>query len=235
MKLETLSYVLFAGLLGLLFSWKEPLPRIFLIGDSISMQYEPFLKEYLKGAAILESRRDIADAKFDLDVPRGRNGGDSKKVLSFIKTALATPTFDKPNYMLLNCGLHDIKRSPNDDKYQVDSMSYRRNLKDICRLLDDHGIQLIWIRSTPVIDSVHNPRSKDFKRFSSDLNKYNSIADEVFLQNNVPAIDLFSFSKSLGRDAIIDHVHYSVPASRKQAAFIGGRINELFNQLGYYN
>ena len=227
MKLKALLYISIVGILGLVLSWCDPTPRIFLIGDSISMHYEPYLKDYLGGAVQLETRRDTEEAERDLDVPRGRNGGDSEKVLGFLKGVLGTPAF-QPDYLLLNCGLHDIKRFPAEDcRYQVDSVSYRANLEEIYRLLCKHDIQLIWVRSTPVIDSVHNPRSKDFKRFSSDLNAYNEIADDVFGKLDVPVIDLFSFSESLGRDAITDHVHYSAPAARKQAAYIGDHIKEL--------
>lgn len=226
MKKTTLLHIALTGVFGLLLSWQQPISRIFLIGDSISIHYEPFLKEYLKGVATLESRKDISDAEANLDIPRGRNGGDSNMVLKFLEAALKNPLF-QPDYLLLNCGLHDIKRSTDHFKYQVDSTAYRHNLGEICGLLKEHDIKMIWIRSTPVIDSVHNERSKSFKRFLSDIEDYNRIADEVCKKNGIPVIDLFSFSKSLGRNEVIDHVHYSVSAREKQARYISEKIKQL--------
>lgn len=229
MKKTKQLFIALIGTLGLLLSFQQPLPQIFLIGDSISMRYEPLLKEYLKGTAHLESRKDHAIAEEDLDVPKGRNGGDSGMVLKFLKSALKDPRFT-PDYLLLNCGLHDIKRSVKTQlSYQVDSASYRSNLEKIYNLLNERNIQLIWVRSTPVIDSVHNKRSKSFKRFSADIERYNAIADDVCRKHNIPNIDLFTFSKSLGRDAVIDHVHFSKPTSKKQAFYISEKIKTILN------
>jgi hypothetical protein len=45
----------------------------------------------------------------------------------------------------------------------------------------------------------------------------------------VPLIDLFSFSKQLGEDQFIDHVHYNETARTLQAAFIAGAVQTIIN------
>ncbi|WP_257669409.1 SGNH/GDSL hydrolase family protein [Parapedobacter tibetensis] len=213
----------------MLLAWKNPLPNVFLIGDSISIQYGPYLQEYLKGIAQLERKEDDGSAAKNLDIPTGANGGDSRMVLAYLKKKAADPDF-KPDYLLLNCGLHDIKRDVNGAGTQVDSAAYRQNLQEIHRLLSEKGIQLIWMRTTMVIDSVHNQRSKAFKRYTADLDSFNRIADEVCQANGVPAIDLYHLSVSLGREQVIDHVHYSDSGRIAQAAYIAGFLQNYLTQ-----
>lgn len=213
-------------------AWQPAKPRIFLIGDSISMEYGPYLKKYLRGIAYLERKEDDGSAAKNLDVPTGANGGDSRMVLSYLRRKVADPDF-KPDYLLLNCGLHDIKRDVSGKGTQVDSTAYRQNLQEIHRLLSDQNIQLIWMRTTMVIDSVHNQRSKAFKRYAADLESFNQIADEVCAEKEIPVIDLYRLSVALGRKEVADHVHYKVPARMAKAGYIAGFLQSYLTVNGY--
>ena len=62
------------------------------------------------------------------------------------------------------------------------------------------------------------------KRYAADVTAYNSIADEVFTQNNIPEIDLFGFTQKLGTAQFIDHVHYNEKTRALQAAYLAGYI-----------
>lgn len=205
------------------------LPKLFLIGDSISIQYGPYLQEYLNGIAELERKEDDGSAEKNLDVPTGTNGGDSRMVLAYLRKKVTDRAF-KPDYVLLNCGLHDIKRDVSNTGTQVDSGAYRQNLLAIHNLLSTHGIQLIWMRTTMVIDSVHNQRSNAFKRYAADLDAFNRIADEVCAAKKIPVIDLYSLSVALGREEVIDHVHYTVPARIAQAGYIAGFLQNYLTK-----
>jgi len=111
MQKITLYYWVLASFICvvLLASWHNRLPKIFLIGDSISIHYSPYLEMYLKGKAVFDRKKDNGLAENNLDIPQGANGGDSQMVLSYLKIKMNEPDF-KPDYLLLNCGLHDIKR-----------------------------------------------------------------------------------------------------------------------------
>ncbi len=222
-KLSMLFVVLFITL-----AWHKPLPKLFLIGDSISIQYGPYLKEYLKGTVNFERKEDDGSGMKNLDVPTGANGGDSRMVLEYLKVKLNDPGFN-PDYLLLNCGLHDIKRNTETQKIQVNEEDYKNNLAEILTLLRENEIQLIWIRTTPVVDSIHNSRAKAFQRFASDLKTYNNIADELFTKEKIPMIDLNGFTEKLGVDQFIDHVHYNETTRAQQAAFIAGFIESYLN------
>ena len=204
-------------------AFTKPRPKLFVIGDSISIQYGPFLEKYLHGTIQYERKQDDGSAEINLDIPMGANGGDSRMVLSYLQTKVKDPNF-KPDYLLLNCGLHDIKRNPFSKVIQVEKKEYGVNLNAICKLLKAKNIELIWMRTTPVIDSIHNKPQMAFFRYDSDVQDYNKIADEIFVKNRIPVIDLYGFTKQLGVEQYADHVHYKEEARSLQAAFIAGFI-----------
>ena len=207
-------------------SWSPSKPKLFLIGDSISVQYWPYLKENISYMADIDRKNDDGQAEKNLDVPTGANGGDSRMVLEYLRAKFRDSSF-KPDYLLLNCGLHDIKHDPKTGVIQVKEEDYRSYLNEIVRLLKKNKVKLVWIRTTWVIDDVHNKKSSSIRRYEADVLKYNAIADEVCQKNKIPAIDLYTFSKQLGAEQIIDHVHYSKPAQALQAAYISGFMQKI--------
>ncbi|WP_373513954.1 SGNH/GDSL hydrolase family protein [Persicitalea sp.] len=216
------------SLLGILLfgSMTVSLPRLFVIGDSISIQYGPYLEKYIQSTWLYTRKSDNGQAAKNLDLPMGANGGDSRMVLEFLKFKMQDKTFH-PDVMLLNCGLQDIKRDAATNAIQVDSASYRANLKAILAMLRVRDIHPVWMRTTPVEDERHNSRSKAFKRYARDLDAYNAIADEVMAQNDVAMIDLYAFTKKLGSEHFIDHVHYDETTRAAQAAYIAGYLHAV--------
>jgi lysophospholipase L1-like esterase len=215
--------LLYSTIVILITGLSGPLPKLFLVGDSISIQYGPYLEEYLQGVVTYERKLDDGQAGKDMNVPAGANGGDSRMVLEYLRAKFRDNNF-RPDYLLINCGLHDIRRDVLSKDIQVGATEYRENLEAIINLARQKQIQLVWIRTTPVVDSIHNSKSRSFHRFSADLELYNQIADEVFSRYDIPAIDLFSFTMHLGEEQFIDHVHFSEPARGLQAAYIAGFI-----------
>jgi len=82
--------------------------------------------------------------------------------------------------------------------------------------------KLIWIRTTPCDEAVHNRAGMTFHRFSADCDAYNRVADQIMAELNVPVIDLYAFTLNLGDDLYCDHVHFQEPVREKQAAFLAG-------------
>ena len=89
-------------------------------------------------------------------------------------------------------------------------------------------VKLVWVSSTPVVDSIHNKRVPFF-RFEKDLITYNKAADSIMYQAHVPIIDLFMFTKKYIPDAYLDHIHYKKEIREKQADFIAGSLSAIFN------
>lgn len=222
-------WIFVLGMAVLLVGWQSARPSVFLIGDSISIQYGPYLEKYLEGTIDLSRKQDDGQAAKNLDVPVGANGGDSRMVLEYLKKKLKEPGF-APDYLLLNCGLHDIKHNTPDEKIQVAEEEYRKNLQEIIQLVGEKKIRIIWMRTTPVVDSIHN-KSKGIKRYATDVATYNQIADNIFSRKKIPMIDLFTFTQKLGNEQFIDHVHYNESTRSLQAAYIAGFLQDyILNQ-----
>lgn len=221
---NTFKIIMGAMLLVVLCSFVAEKPkRLFLLGDSISLQYGRDLQNFINGKYIIERKTGDSAAFVNLDLPVGSNGGDSRMVLKYLRMKIKEPSFN-PDLFMLNCGLHDIKRDPKTNKIVVEEADYRKNLEEIYSLINQKKIPMIWIRTTGIIDSIHR-KNKGFSRFNKDIEDYNQIADEVFSARHVPEIDLYTFTESQGDNRFVDHAHYT-PAIRKlQAAYIAGFIN----------
>ncbi|MFP4441693.1 MAG: SGNH/GDSL hydrolase family protein [Spirochaetia bacterium] len=193
---------------------------IFVIGDSISIHYGPYLEIYLKNG-FTYSRKTGEDGLIDLDNPRGANGGDSSMVLEYLGGDLP---FNRPDFLLINCGLHDLKTDPDSGKKQIPINRYRENLEKIAVAAQTAAGQMVWIRSTPVHDETHQSKGKPFNRYNQDVIRYNRTADEVMREHGIPAIDLYGFTINIEENLYCDHVHFTIPVRKLQAAYIAGWI-----------
>ena len=208
-------------------SFKDKCPKVFVIGDSISIHYGPYLKNSLVGFFNYDRKRDKGQALKDLDNPVGANGGDSEMVLAYLKE-LQNDTNFKTDYLLVNCGLHDIKRASSNDSTQVSLKKYMDNLQSIIFISEEMKVKLVWVNSTPVLDTIHN-RRVPFFRFEKDLLAYNKTADSLMELSNIPIIDLNTFTNKYIPNAFIDHVHYKTDIREKQADFIAGNLTAILN------
>jgi len=205
----------------------ESLPKLFLVGDSISIYYTPYLETDLSGnySFSRKTSRAVESIKDQLSDPNVQ-GGNSRMVLDYLEKRYAETNF-APDIVLINCGLHDIKRIPQTDAIAIDSTEYRANLEKMTALIRKHHGTIIWISTTPVDDKRHNELSKEFYRYNRDVVKYNEIARGVFTRANAPIIDLYTFTKQLGPDHYIDHVHWDESTRVQQAAYIAGFLAAL--------
>jgi lysophospholipase L1-like esterase len=195
--------------------------RVYVLGDSISIHYGPYLQRHLSGVMDYSRKEDEEEALLNLDNPQGANGGDSSHVLAFLKAKAASGRIDA-DVLLLNCGLHDLRTDPATGTKQVPLVRYQENLRSIVQLVRTMKLELIWIRTTPFDEDLHNRRCDEFHRFAADGTAYNRAADRIMAEAGVPAIDLYSFTLNLGPDLYCDHVHFHEPIREKQGEFIAG-------------
>ena len=143
------------------------LPRVLLIGDSISMGYTLSTRTLLAGKANLHR------------IPQ--NGGPTKNGLAQIDKWLGTGKWDVIHF---NWGIHDLKFMP-DGKRQVEAADYENNLRTLVARLKQTGAKLIWASTTPIPEGELNPS----RRFGS-VQEYNAIAARVMSENGIPIDDL---------------------------------------------
>jgi len=210
----------------------QPLPRLYVIGDSISIHYGPHLEQYLAGhyRYARRSQQGDADYNLNLDVPVGTNNGDSRMVLEYLTQLQAGGQFH-PDILLINAGLHDIKTDPQTGQRQISAADYRTNLQAIATLAKKLAGHVVWLTTTPVDDAIHNAAS-GFHRFAKDVDACNTAAHEVMPAAGIPLLDLFAFTNSLGlsgKDLYADHVHFPEPVRQLQAAYIAGWATAKFD------
>ena len=199
---------------------------IFIVGDSISIQYGPYLARFVDGRFLYNCKGGDAEARRNLDQPAGANGGDSGMVRDYLAACLADGKL-QTDILLLNCGLHDIKTDPATGRCQVELADYEKNLRWIVERVGQAGIRLIWIRTTPVDETRHNSRQKAFSRYEKDQAAYNAAADRIMATASVPVVDLEQFTLRCGEPLFCDHVHFTAPVREKQAAFLAGYLDAM--------
>lgn len=195
--------------------------KLYVIGDSISIQYGPYLQEALQGVMHYARKEGEAEALLNLDHPQGANGGDSGMVLAFLRGLHAQGGLDA-DLLLVNCGLHDIKTNPQTGQRQVPLDRYQENLQGIIAVAQGMVPAMAWIRTTPCDEQVHNHPSMSFHRFAADGVAYNAAADAIMAAAGLPIVDLYTFTRNLGPDLYCDHVHFHEAIRTQQAAFLAG-------------
>lgn len=200
------------------------LKKLFVLGDSISIHYGPYLEKLCEGIYAY-SRKTGEEGFDDSDFSQNNNGGDSRMVRRFTQWMSDN---GKLNYdvILLNCGLHDVKLTASG--HQVEKEEYLQNLTEVIELFKNNGCKIIWVRTTPVFDEVHNKKGGTFTRSGSDVEAYNAIADVLMDRREIPVIDLFSFTMPYLPDGYADHVHFKEPIRSAQADFIFSEIQKTF-------
>ncbi len=177
----------------------EPgLPRVLLIGDSISMGYTLPVRELLKGKANLHR------------IPA--NGGPTVNGLKNLKAWLGTGKWDVIHF---NFGIHDAKFMQ-PGQQQVPPADYERNLRDIVKQLQATGAKLIWATITPIPDGELNP-----PRAFDKVPTYNAIARKVMEENSVSINDLNAdITPHLARLQNPKDVHFN----REGSEFLGKQV-----------
>ncbi len=199
--------------------------KIFIIGDSISIHYGPYLKTFLQGIMEYSRKEGEDEALLNLDNPQGANGGDSSMVLNFLESKINSGGIDA-DLIMVNCGLHDIKKYHEKETCQISIDDYASNLKEIVKTVAKLNKKMVWVRTTPCDENIHNEKSKTFHRFEADCESYNEVADNIMKNNEISSIDLNTFTNNLGTDLYCDHIHFKESVREKQAAFIAGFLSD---------
>jgi hypothetical protein len=199
--------------------------KVFVIGDSVSMHYGPYLKKMIEDKFQYDRKRGEAQVLIDLDKPIGANAGDSKMVLEYLEEEFKKNT--RYDILLINCGLHDVRVDRFSNEIQIGLEDYTINLNKIMKISKEMANKIIWIGLTPVIDEIHNSREGGFLRFSEDVHNYDNHAKQIMREHSISCIDIHNFTKNLGTDIYSDHVHFAEKVRKLQAAFIAGYVNSI--------
>ncbi len=180
------------------------LPRVLLIGDSISIGYTVPVRDLLKGKANVHR------------IPE--NGGPTTNGTAKLARWLGTNKWDVIHF---NWGLHDLK-STETGKALVSLEDYEKNLRELVRQLKQTNAKLIWCATTPVPDARLNPPRSD-----SDVQAYNAVAKKVMDENKVPINDLYAYTlPKLAEVQRPANVHFTNEGSQFLAKKVAKSIEE---------
>jgi len=187
------------------------MPKLLIVGDSISMGYTETVAAELGGAA------DVVHSP--------GNGGDSSNAVANIDQWLADA---KPHLVVLNCGLHDVKRERDGDHCQVPLMFYKTILPAVIEKVRAAGCRCVWVSTTPVIEKRHRA-AKSFDRLNKDIDDYNKAARAIARKAGLPIINLNKAARNLDLETALtgDGVHFTPEAYEALGKKVAARLREM--------
>ncbi len=181
----------------------KQLPRVLIIGDSISLGYTPFVKKELKGKALVAHNAG--------------NAGDTGRGLEHLDAWLGEEHWDAIHF---NWGLWDLcyrgssskvygNRDKVHGKVTFTPEEYSRNLERLVLRLKKTGAVLIFATTTYVPEG-------EAGRFAGDDKRYNEAAVKIMKKHEVHINPLNSISEKIHKEHAsgTGDVHYTAEGYR---------------------
>jgi hypothetical protein len=192
------------------------LPRVLLIGDSISIGYTLPVRELLKGKANVHR------------IPV--NGGPTTRGLESLDEWLGDGKWDVIHF---NWGLHDLKYvdekgalvDASQGMQQVPLEEYERNLRTLVERLQQTGARLVWRSTTPVPEGAVG-------RAPGDAARYNAVAAKIMNEAGIPIDDHYAYClPRLAQMQRPANVHFTPEGSRLLAQQVATAIEQALQAL----
>ena len=180
--------------------------KIVLIGDSIRMGYDKYVKEALDGVA-------------DVYYP-GENCRFAQYTLRFLgdwKHKGEWPT--DTDLVHWNVGLWDVC-----EQFGEGPISSIEHYKEMITRIDKRirllfpNAKVVFATSTAVREEGY---SGNFHRYNATIEKYNAAALEALAETDTVINDLYAHTKNIAPEYCSDMTHYNTPAG---AAYMGGKV-----------
>ena len=189
--------------------------KILLLGDSIRMGYDKYVKEALDGVAAVYYP--------------GENCQSAQHLLRFMhqwKKDLKWP--DDIDLVHWNAGLWDVAEIFGEEPITLEvqyAEMIRRIDRQIRRLFPD--AKVVFATSTSVIEEKYRP---EFKRRNATIRRYNEIALDALAGTDCLVNELFDFSLGFPEACRSDMTHFNTPEGRK---VMGDRVlSVICGELG---
>jgi hypothetical protein len=165
-------------------SWAQPqkkLPRVLILGDSISMGYTDLVRKELQGTAeVHRPRENCQHTAHGLSRIKAWLGDDRWDVIHFNWGIWDTHMLSEKGALISNeakfDGVMHIRHTPE---------KYRENLVKLVEAMEKTGAKLVWASTTPIM-------SRTGKRFD-DIKNLNDVALGVMKERKIAVNDLYSF------------------------------------------
>jgi lysophospholipase L1-like esterase len=193
----------------------KELPKVLIIGDSISIGYTPFVAKALKDQAIVIHHKG--------------NAQHTGTGLQLLEEWLGKTKWDLIHF---NWGLWDLcyrhpdskiegKRDKINGTITTSLEQYEQNLEALVDRLKKTSAKLIWAHTS------HVPEGEP-GRFVGDDHKYNEIAARVMKKNGIEINDLHSLTKNFSTELFLGpgDVHYTETGYARIAGQVTEKISE---------
>lgn len=194
-------------------SQKPDLPKVLIIGDSISIGYTPHVSQLLKDRAIVEHHKGNAQ----------HTGTGLKKLDQWVGKT-------KWDVIHFNWGLWDLcyrhpksttqgKRDKINGTLTTSLEQYEKNLDALVARLKKTEAKLIWAHTTVVPE-------KETGRKIGDDNKYNDVATKIMKKHGVTINDLNSLTRKFPADLFKKpgDVHYTNEGYKRIAKQVADEV-----------
>lgn len=187
------------------------LPRVLLIGDSISMGYTIPTRQALAGIANVHRPPT--------------NCGSTNSGVRNLASWLGSGKWD---VIYFNWGMHDLKYMESG-RQNVPIEKYEKNLRELVTRLQQTGAALIFATTTPLVRET----TGKFHRETRAEIAYNEVAKKVMEQNGVWVDDLHALAlPKIATIQAADGVHFSKTGSVFLARQVAARITEALAEKG---
>lgn len=185
------------------------LPRVLLIGDSISIGYTVPTRDLLRGRANVH--RPLT------------NCSATSTGLSQMKSWLGDKTWDVIHF---NFGLHDAKLPPEGVRHAPLDV-YEKNLRQLVKQIQATGAKVVFATTTPVPNGGNLSPTRRFGR----IDDYNATAWKVMSEMGVTMNDLgVAIAPHVEKLQIRNDVHFNADGSKLLAKHVAASIER---ELGF--
>ncbi len=179
------------------------LPRVLLLGDSISIGYTLDVRAALAGVANVHRP--------------ATNCSSTSHGLAHLEAWLGAGKWDVVHF---NFGIHDAKLPPEGVRH-APLDAYERNLRDLVRRLRATGAKLVFATSTPIPNGGVLAPDRRF----ADITSYNAVAAKVMRESGIAVNDLHAaIAPKFAQLARAGDLHYTAEGSALLAQHVAASI-----------
>lgn len=201
----------------------DHLPDVLALGDSVTLQYYPFLVMRMRHCVDFHEARHVSRQSIWsrlLDPEKKRiNMRDSGNLKRQLTGGLVSGSFD---LILVNAGLHDLKSFAPGGISATQSSRYEANIRGILEYLRKHSPRVAFVATTPVLASRSTYASPE------GVEQLNKLAAHAAADSGMSFLSLGLGSQGQLADLFLeDGVHLNKAGARMAAQAMQKHIVEL--------
>lgn len=198
------------------------LPRVCIIGDSISGGYHEPLRDMLKDEANVIGEADRGSEVWQSAGPRCYTTTGALRNDQLKNWLAERGPFD---IVTFNMGIHEFASA----KPGAPINGYADRLRQVVKIIREAGARPVWVNSTGTIRDHLLPR---FPFYLTNCQHYNAAAAEVMTEMNVPTVDLYGLTQPNIEKLISgDHIHFNAEAKQLMAELIAETVRAELKQF----